>query len=126
MLQTETNKQKKATNITIKTIMSVFISALLTGLITVIPTLAYKSPDAMALEVINSIGSILQTIFPALCVLVFAFCLIRIVMGSNPKSTESAVAWGTKAIWGFMGFNCLGLILDYGTKLFAGQNYHFG
>lgn len=125
-LQTIQNTKEKTKVFGSSLIAAGSLATLATLSSAVLPIFAASDPQTVILNVINSLGSILTTIFPPLCVLILGFCIIGLMMGRSSKSAENSLSWAKRAVGGFIGFNCLGLILEYGTKLFAGQGFNFG
>lgn len=91
----------------------------------VLPTLAYSTPEQIIKKVITSIGGIMTSIFSPLCVLILGIAIVSIILCKDSKGATNGISWAKRAVIGFVIFNCLGSILQYGTQLFAGQSYNF-
>lgn len=76
-------------------------------------------------KIIKYCGGVLNTIFPTLCVLMFAFCIVKVLL-ANQKSAENAYGHMKRIAVCFVAFNCLGLILQVVTGLVAGNGYTWG
>lgn len=78
------------------------------------------------LNVIKSLGTLLNTVFTPLCVLVLGWSIVTIMIGKSPKSADEGISWAKRAVGCFVVFFLLGSILTYGVSLFAGTQYDFG
>lgn len=78
------------------------------------------------LNVIKSLGTLLNTVFTPLCVLVLGISIVTIMIGKSPKSADEGISWAKRAVGCFVVFFLLGSILTYGVSLFAGTQYDFG
>lgn len=78
------------------------------------------------LNVIKSLGTLLNTVFTPLCVLVIGISIVTIMIGKSPKSADEGISWAKRAVGCFVVFFLLGSILTYGVSLFAGTQYDFG
>lgn len=78
------------------------------------------------LNVIKSIGTLLNTVFTPLCVLVLGISIVTIMIGKSSKSADEGISWAKRAVECFVVFFLLGSILTYGVSLFAGTQYDFG
>lgn len=78
------------------------------------------------LNVIKSLGTLLNTAFTPLCVLVLGISIVTIMIGKSPKSADEGISWAKRAVGCFVVFFLLGSILTYGVSLFAGTQYDFG
>lgn len=78
------------------------------------------------LNVIKSLGTLLNTVFTPLCVLVLGISIVTIMIGKSSKSADEGVSWAKRAVGCFVVFFLLGSILTYGVSLFAGTQYDFG
>ena len=78
------------------------------------------------LNVIKSIGTLLNTVFTPLCVLVLGISIVTIMIGKSSKSADEGISWAKRAVACFVVFFMLGSILTYGVSLFAGTQYDFG
>ena len=100
---------------------------------------AFAVPSAMAvqafaatglseaiLNVIKSLGTLLNTVFTPLCVLVLGISIVTIMIGKSSKSADEGISWAKRAVGCFVVFFLLGSILTYGVSLFAGTQYDFG
>lgn len=68
----------------------------------------------------QSVGQLMTSILGPVCVLVLGFAIFSIIVGKNSKSAETGMDWAKRAIFGFIIFNLLGSILQYGVTLFSG------
>lgn len=68
-------------------------------------------------KIANDIYKILASILNPVCVAILAFCIIRLILGSNSKGAESSIQWIKRVVIGFACFNMLGLFLTYGENL---------
>lgn len=73
-------------------------------------------------SILNSIGTLLTTVFGPLCVLVLGLAIVSILVGKNSKSAEQGMEWAKRACICFVVFNLLGSILTWGLGLFSGTN----
>lgn len=78
------------------------------------------------LNVIKSLGTLLNTVFTPLCVLVLGISIVTIMIGKSSKSADEGISWAKRAVGCFVVFFLLGSILTYGVSLFAGTQYDFG
>lgn len=78
------------------------------------------------LNVIKSLGTLLNTVFTPLCVLVLGISIVTIMIGKSSKSADEGISWAKRAVGCFVVFFLLGSILTYGVSLFAGTQYNFG
>jgi len=78
------------------------------------------------LNVIKSLGTLLNTVFTPLCVLVLGWSIVTIMIGKSPKSADEGISWAKRAVGCFVVFFMIGSILTYGVSLFAGTQYDFG
>lgn len=78
------------------------------------------------LNVIKSLGTLLNTVFTPLCVLVIGWSIVTIMIGKSPKSADEGISWAKRAVGCFVVFFMIGSILTYGVSLFAGTQYDFG
>lgn len=78
------------------------------------------------LNVIKSLGTLLNTVFTPLCVLVLGWSIVTIMIGKSSKSADEGISWAKRAVGCFVVFFLLGSILTYGVSLFAGTQYDFG
>lgn len=78
------------------------------------------------LNVIKSLGTLLNTVFTPLCVLVLGISIVTIMIGKSSKSADEGISWAKRAVECFVVFFLLGSILTYGVSLFAGTQYDFG
>lgn len=78
------------------------------------------------LNVIKSLGTLLNTVFTPLCVLVIGISIVTIMIGKSSKSADEGISWAKRAVGCFVVFFLLGSILTYGVSLFAGTQYDFG
>lgn len=78
------------------------------------------------LNVIKSLGTLLNTVFTPLCVLVLGVSIVTIMIGKSSKSADEGISWAKRAVGCFVVFFLLGSILTYGVSLFAGTQYDFG
>lgn len=78
------------------------------------------------LNVIKSLGTLLNTVFTPLCVLVLGWSIATIMIGKSSKSADEGISWAKRAVGCFVVFFLLGSILTYGVSLFAGTQYDFG
>ena len=78
------------------------------------------------LNVIKSLGTLLNTVFTPLCVLVLGLSIVTIMIGKSPKSADEGISWAKRAVGCFVVFSMIGSILTYGVSLFAGTQYDFG
>ena len=78
------------------------------------------------LNVIKSLGTLLNTVFTPLCVLVLGISIVTIMIGKSSKSADEGISWAKRAVRCFVVFFLLGSILTYGVSLFAGTQYDFG
>lgn len=78
------------------------------------------------LNVIKSLGTLLNTVFTPLCVLVLGISIVTIMIGKSSKSADEGISWAKRAVGCFVVFFLLGSILTYGVGLFAGTQYDFG
>ena len=78
------------------------------------------------LNVIKSLGTLLNTVFTPLCVLVLGWSIVTIMIGKSPKSADEGISWARRAVGCFVVFFMIGSILTYGVSLFAGTQYDFG
>lgn len=78
------------------------------------------------LNVIKSLGTLLNTVFTPLCVLVLGYSIVTIMIGKSPKSADEGISWAKRAVGCFVVFFMIGSILTYGVSLFAGTQYDFG
>lgn len=101
------------------------LTTLSTMSIMVLPAFAYSTPEEIIKKVITSIGGIMTSIFSPLCVLILGIAIVSIILCKDSKSATSGFSWAKRAVIGFVVFNCLGSILQYGTDLLAGQSYTF-
>ncbi len=78
------------------------------------------------LNVIKSLGTLLNTVFTPLCVLVLGYSIVTIMIGKSSKSADEGISWAKRAVGCFVVFFMIGSILTYGVSLFAGTQYDFG
>lgn len=78
------------------------------------------------LNVIKSLGTLLNTVFTPLCVLVLGWSIVTIMIGKSSKSADEGISWAKRAVGCFVVFFMIGSILTYGVSLFAGTQYDFG
>ena len=78
------------------------------------------------LNVIKSLGTLLNTVFTPLCVLVLGISIVTIMIGKSSKSADEGISWAKRDVGCFVVFFLLGSILTYGVSLFAGTQYDFG
>lgn len=78
------------------------------------------------LNAIKSLGTLLNTVFTPLCVLVLGWSIVTIMIGKSPKSADEGISWAKRAVGCFVVFFMIGSILTYGVSLFAGTQYDFG
>ena len=78
------------------------------------------------LNVIKSLGALLNTVFTPLCVLVLGWSIVTIMIGKSSKSADEGISWAKRAVGCFVVFFLLGSILTYGVSLFPGTQYDFG
>lgn len=71
-------------------------------------------------KICNDIGKFLTAIINPICAVLIGVSLFSIIFGTNSHSTENAIDKIKKISICFIIFNCLGLILTYGTSLMAG------
>lgn len=74
---------------------------------------------AAVVKICNDIGTFLTAIINPVCAVLIGVSLFSIIFGTNSKSTEEAISRIKKIFICFVVFNCLGLILTYGTSLMS-------
>lgn len=87
-----------------------------------VTTFAATELSAAIKSVLNSIGTLLTSVFGPLCILVLGLAIVSILIGKNSKSAESGMEWAKRACICFVVFNLLGSILTWGLTLFSGTN----
>ena len=50
------------------------------------------------LNVIKSLGTLLNTVFTPLCVLVLGISIVTIMIGKSPKSADEGISWAKRAV----------------------------
>lgn len=68
-------------------------------------------------KVCQDIGALMTAILNPVCSVLLGFSLFSLVFGTNSKSADNAITRIKRIVICFVIFNCLGLILTYGTTL---------
>ena len=87
-------------------------------------TFAARTTDlaSAVTSILNSIGTLLTSVFGPLCILVLGLAIVSILVGKNSKSAEQGMEWAKRACICFVVFNLLGSILTWGLGLFSNTN----
>lgn len=68
-------------------------------------------------KVCQDIGALMTAVLNPVCAVLLGFSLFSLILGTNSKSADNAITRIKRIVICFVIFNCLGLLLTYGTTL---------